>query len=223
MKLQVVSIARLKAEKRGCEWRAVPPPGWPKGLSTVGLAKLSCVFCYGRGWVKKPMAKTNLCGCVYRGVFNACLGQYYRTEEAAPPMRPRYRAGHGELNCCSYPKLEFQADFLNCAKRNLKPQEHELFRLYYVQRIPWKLAAVKLGVNHGQFWHLVYAVQEKLGEAAVTQQPYGLFPIDQYLSSASVELKPRRTGVVIGAIFGSGPDQNTLPAKQRVRRIPYAA
>ncbi|HYO82746.1 MAG TPA: hypothetical protein VES20_15175 [Bryobacteraceae bacterium] len=79
---------------------------------------------------------------------------------------------------------EYSADFLSIAKRTLDEEEHKIFRFHYLLGADWRLCCRKLGLDKGQFFHIVYRVQSKLGRAFREIEPYPLFPIRDYFSSS---------------------------------------
>jgi hypothetical protein len=81
------------------------------------------------------------------------------------------------------PREEFVADFCLVAKRTLNPSLYKIFKYHYLLGADWKLCCRKLKIERGPFFHLCYRVEELLGLAFKTIQPYALHPVDEYIAS----------------------------------------
>jgi hypothetical protein len=77
-------------------------------------------------------------------------------------------------------KEEFVADFCLIANRTLNEMENRVLRFYFLLGADWKMCARRLQIDRGNFFHMVYRVEEKLGRAFAETEPYALFPLDDY-------------------------------------------
>jgi hypothetical protein len=75
---------------------------------------------------------------------------------------------------------EFCADFYLLSKRTLNPMEFKIFKFHFLLGADWNLCSRRLNIDRGNFFHMVYRIQEKLGKAFRETQPYSLFPLDEY-------------------------------------------
>jgi hypothetical protein len=78
---------------------------------------------------------------------------------------------------------EFAADFCLIAKRALSPEMHRVFEHRFLKQMDWKEAVDALGIDKGNFFHMVYDIQEILGRAFRETEPHSLYPVDEYFSS----------------------------------------
>ena len=81
---------------------------------------------------------------------------------------------------------EYSADFCLVSRRTLTAPEFKIFRLYYLDDADWRLCCARLGMDRGNFFHSVYRIEQKLGRIFRELQPYALYPLDEYFSSASI-------------------------------------
>jgi len=44
----------------------------------------------------------------------------------------------------------------------------------------WRLCTRRLGMDRGNFFHMVYRIEQKLGRAFRELKPYALYPLDEY-------------------------------------------
>lgn len=158
----------------------------PWNHSIIALAKERCVTCGGYGqWKTQSLGHTRICQCVYLAIFRACHSKFRFIIENQRHISPvhyervqgaQYRAMYGRKN------EEFVADFLLIAKRTLNAEEHRLFKWRFLLGADWSLCARRLGINRNRqpFFHLIYAIEAKLGRAYRETRPYALFPLDEY-------------------------------------------
>jgi hypothetical protein len=97
---------------------------------------------------------------------------------------------------------EYVADFLLVAKRNLTEEEHRVFRFHFLLGADWRLCCRKLEMDKGNFFHMVYRIQRKLGLVFRELEPYPLYPLRDYFtgsmrdkvySSRVVPIRPSHT------------------------------
>ena len=72
------------------------------------------------------------------------------------------------------------ADFCLISRRVLDDYEHRIFRYHFLLGADWRLCARMLKMDRGNFFHLVYRIQQKLGCAFAETSPYALFPVTEY-------------------------------------------
>jgi hypothetical protein len=87
---------------------------------------------------------------------------------------------------------EYIADFLLMSRRLLNDAEYRIFKIHYLLGADWKLCTMKLKMDRGNFFHLVYKIEARLGKSFREQEPYGLFPLDEYFHGATRELVASR-------------------------------
>jgi hypothetical protein len=75
---------------------------------------------------------------------------------------------------------EYIADFCLMTHRILDGPEQRLFRYHYLLGADWRLCELKLHLDRGEFYHAVYRIESKLGQAFAEVTPYPLFPLDEY-------------------------------------------
>jgi hypothetical protein len=75
---------------------------------------------------------------------------------------------------------EYIADFCLVSRRHLTPAEWEVFRYHFLLGADSALCVRKLKIDRGQFFHMVYRIEAKLGKVFRELQPYSLYPLDEY-------------------------------------------
>lgn len=94
-------------------------------------------------------------------------------------------------------RLQYIADFLLMARRLLDDQEYRIFRIHFLLGANWKLCTMKLKMDRGDFFHIVYKIEARLGKGFREEEPYGLFPLDEYfggITGGSAALVPPKEG-----------------------------
>lgn len=151
-----------------------------------------CTACAGTGWRNK--AHTSVCLCVWRGVFGACYGKFKQCAESLHPkpvMLDSTPGPTGGRQTFGIRSAEYMADFCLIAKRTLTAQEHMAFKMSFLYGADWTLCAPRVGLTRGLLFHLVYRIEQKLGKALATVQPYPLYPIDEYFGGCSKPVDAR--------------------------------
>ena len=64
----------------------------------------------------------------------------------------------------------------------LDPWHYRLFRWYFLLGADWRLCARRLGTDRGKVYHAVYRIEERLGFAFATLEPYALYPTREYFA-----------------------------------------
>lgn len=114
----------------------------------------------------------------YRDVARRVLARYHATEQAiaqrgARPLLSRGKRGYGT----SLPEVEYCADVLSIAWRELEPLEREVFRCRFLEGRVCTDCCRRLSLDQGTFFHTVYRIEAKLGRAWAREQ---LFPATRY-------------------------------------------
>lgn len=149
---------------------------------TIGLASTKCVHCHGLG-LREARGKMVPCACVFRSIFRACYARFRKCVE----QEKRYSRVSLEYSPRGCRRItwgmkneEYMADFYLVSRRHLTPEEWRLFRYHFLLGADSKLCIRKLKVDRGQFFHMVYRIEEKLGRVFRELQPYSLYPLDEY-------------------------------------------
>lgn len=161
----------------------------------LAMAAVKCAHCGGEGLRPKTQGKPAPCNCVLRGIFRACFERFsqcanqdFNQSRISPESGASRQAGGswGRKN------EEYVADFLLMAKRTLTEDEHRIFRYHHLLGADWRLCCRKLAVDKGTFFHSLYRLQQKLGQALAETEPYALFPVrDYFITGGRQEVKAK--------------------------------
>ncbi len=163
---------------------------------TLVLAAPRCTLCHGLGLRFGRRVKVVPCACVTRAIFRACYARFRFCSERDKQMSrctlgalpgPRGRLAWGRQN------EEYCADFILVSRRALEPELLRVFRFHFLLAADWRLCCEWLHVDRGYFFHLVYALEQKLGRAFRETEPYALYPVDEYFGGVRVEETPAST------------------------------
>jgi hypothetical protein len=66
------------------------------------------------------------------------------------------------------------------SKRLLDEAEHRVFRFHFLMGADWKLCCRQLKTDRGNFFHMVYRIEQKLGRGFSELRPYPLYPVSSY-------------------------------------------
>ena len=159
---------------------------------TLGIANHSCVRCHGLGLAGGRLSAKEPCNCVLRSIFRICFEKFYHVATQEKRMSRVTLDGAGP-QCRKVvwgrKDEEFIADFLGLTKRTLDEDEHRIFRMHYLLGASWRMCCERLGIDKGQFFHMIYRIEQKVGRVLKETQPYALYPIDEYYSGVKVEHK----------------------------------
>lgn len=155
--------------------------------STFGLSKVACLHCGGQGLRSVWKFRTSPCRCVLRAIFRACFTRYRECAELTKycsAVSLEYAGNGGTDGGRVYGRKieEYMADVCLVARRSLSEQENQVFRFYFLLGADWKLCAKRVNLNRGNFFHLVYRIEEKLGRAFAEVRPYPLYPVSDYFA-----------------------------------------
>jgi len=150
---------------------------------TIGLAKQSCVHCHGTGMRPGRGQKESPCNCVFRAIFRACYARFREcVARGAYMSKVSLERVGGRDNRCTYSRKveDYMADFCLVSQRTLDEPEHKVFRYHFLLGADWRLCCRFLKLDRGNFFHLVYRIEQKLGRTFRELEPYGLYPLDEY-------------------------------------------
>jgi hypothetical protein len=101
-----------------------------------------------------------------------------------------FNRGPAVARSFSRKREEYMADFCLIARRVLNDEEHTLFRYHFLLGADWRLCCRVLKVERGDFFHLIYRVQRKLGRAFAEVEPYALYPLREYFGGVVGPVAP---------------------------------
>lgn len=198
--------------------------------NAIGLALASCTLCDGHGMVDLIRGGAERpCDCVFRAIFRAC---YRRFRECALPgaqvstVSIEHAHGPGGKRFYSRKREEFAADFCLITRRVLNDLEYKLFRYTFLLGADWRMAAPRLGLDRGTFFHLLYRVEEKLGREFADTKPYALYPIDEYFGGVvqvrefNISHRPIRLRGEIDRREPMTPRRDVASDQRRLNRAP---
>jgi hypothetical protein len=151
--------------------------------NVLGLARVACKICQGHGMrISDQRGRETPCYCVFRAVFRACYNRFRECNLSSRTVTislgcPRGPVGRQRF---SRKREEYMADFCLISRRVLDDYEHRIFRYHFLLGADWRLCARMLKMDRGNFFHLVYRIQQKLGCAFAETSPYALFPVTEY-------------------------------------------
>ena len=160
--------------------------------TTLGLAKATCLACKGYGTRTVRNDKEVPCNCVFRAVFRACYNRFQVCVNSADHIGSvalEFCRGADGRRSYGRKREEFVADFTLVSKRYLDPAEYQVFKFHFLLGGDWKLCCRRLKMDRGNFFHMVYRIEQRLGRAFASLEPYPLYPIDEYFGGA-IERRP---------------------------------
>jgi hypothetical protein len=177
------------------------------------------------------------CNCVLRAIFRACYARFRHCaakQECLTQKSFEYLPYDGDVAVVySRQNEEFVADFEAIAKRNLNELEHKLFRYHYLLGADGRLCRARLGLDRGAYFHMLYAIQEKLGRAFRETRPYPLFPVYEYYEEVRqpvVSCLPVENSqdeeietVKVVAVAAAKRSADVMPIRARRMSQPYPA
>ena len=153
---------------------------------TLALAAHNCTRCHGVGSTIGKRGKVAACPCVLRTIFRACYDRFRRCAEKEKSMTKvtlDLPSGGSRRYSWGRKDEEYIADFCLVSKRHLNEQEYQVFRFHFLLGADWKLCTRRLAMTKGDFFHMVYRIQQRLGRVFRELQPYSLYPLDEYFAS----------------------------------------
>jgi len=152
---------------------------------TIALAKVHCTHCHGYGMRPGRNDREVPCNCVFRAIFRACYARFKQLATQEKHLsRVSLEFGRGKESRLTYGRKceEYLADFCLVSRKALGPLEYDLFRYHFLLGADWKLCCWRLKMSRGDFFHMVYNVENKLGRVFRELEPYGLYPLDEYFN-----------------------------------------
>lgn len=133
------------------------------------------------------------CDCVFRAIFRACYRRFrecaiFGTQGSSVSVECTH--GPSGKHFYSRKREEYAADFCLVTRRVLTDFEHQLFRFTFLLGADSKLCSRRLGIDRGNYFHLLYRIEEKLGREFAEVRPYALFPLDEYFGGPVRAKKP---------------------------------
>lgn len=183
---------------------------------TIGLAKPSCAQCHGLGLrISEKLKREHPCNCVLRAIFRACYARFRecvaKEKHMSQVSLEFYRGGKDSYRTYGRKIEDYIADFCLVSRRTLAPQEYDAFRYFFLLGADWKLCCRKLNLDRGNFFHMIYRIEQKLGRTFRELDPYGLYPLDEYFAGKINARAPERP---------ASPKVREMPRRQD-RRRPY--
>jgi len=151
--------------------------------TAIGLAKASCVFCQGHGMRPTRRQLEAPCRCVFRAVFRACYNRFRECAakgEHTSTVSLEFCNGREGRRTYSRKREEYMADFYLVSRRILDEFENRLFRYHFLLGADWRLCCRQMSIDRGTFFHTVYDIEQKLGQAFAEIEPYPLYPPSEY-------------------------------------------
>jgi len=151
--------------------------------TAIGVARASCLYCHGNGTRLVRSGKEVPCNCVFRAIFRACWNRFRECAVAGAHVGTvslEYYPGTKGRRVYARKTEEYMADFCLVSRRTLDDLEHRVFRYYFLLGADWRLCCRQLGMDRGNFFHLVYRVEQKLGRKFAELEPYPLYPLTDY-------------------------------------------
>ena len=174
--------------------------------NVIGLAKKTCKYCKGSGIrIAERWDRETPCNCVYRAVFRTCYTRFRECNAASrmSVVSLEFSSGPEGRQTFSRKREEFVADFCLVSRRILDDAEHQIFRYFFLLGADWRLCTRQFKMDRGNFFHMIYRIQQKLGREFAALEPYSLYPVAEYFSSVigqpapppRLAMKPRNRGV----------------------------
>ncbi|MCS7026499.1 MAG: hypothetical protein NZV14_17005 [Bryobacteraceae bacterium] len=118
-----------------------------------------------------------------RAIFRICYNRYRELavkEKYLTKATLEMSASHHRRTVWGRRDEEYLADFYLVSKRHLNEIEWGVFRYYFLLGADWKLCCSRLSLDRGNFFHMVYRIEQKLGLVFRELEPFPLFPLDEY-------------------------------------------
>jgi hypothetical protein len=153
--------------------------------NAIGLAKAACDYCNGQG-TRISRGEEIPCNCIFRAIFKACYNRFRECAAMGSHANTiTFELCHGPEGRRIYSRKreEYMADFCLVSRRVLDDTEYKVFRFHYLLGADWKFCCRQIKMDRGEFFHIVYRIEEKLGRVYAELRPYPLYPIADYFGS----------------------------------------
>ena len=160
---------------------------------TLALAVQECTQCLGIGMRKNARKDNSVCNCVYRSIFRACFARFRQCitkEKRHSHVVLEYSARGGRRITWGRKDEEYIADFLLVSRRYLTEDEYKVFKYYFLLGADWRLCCPRLAISKGNFYSIVYRIEERLGRIFRELKPYSLYPLDEYFNGRTENQTP---------------------------------
>ena len=161
--------------------------------NALGLAKASCFACHGLGTRIVRKGKEVPCNCIFRAIFRACYNRFRASAQTADHIGAvtlEFCSGRDGRRRYGRKHQEFAADFCLVSQRHLNTAEYQIFKYHFLLGADWRLCCRQLKMERGNFFHLVYRIERKLGKVFATLQPYPLYPVNEYFAGVITRDRP---------------------------------
>ena len=173
----------------------------------LGLARGSCRICHGlgvrdfavrgRGEYSRVLS-WSVCDCAWRAVWRACYGRFRLYVASGPGMGSpclTFTPGWEGKRSYTRKRENYLADFCLVSRRELVAGSlaHRLFVAHFLLGGDWRACCRGLHMERGDFFHEVYRVEVRLGRVFYSLEPYGLWPVREYMGGVvdhARELEP---------------------------------
>ncbi len=150
---------------------------------TIALAKDTCTQCHGLGLLLSRKGTLHACNCVLRNIFRACYAHFRycaKKEKFMSRISLEVTPGRRGTLTWGHKDEEYMADFVLIARRTLTEEEQRVFKYHFLLGADYRLCCRKLHIERGNFFHVVYRIEQKLGRVFRELEPYSLYPVDEY-------------------------------------------
>jgi len=181
------ALTRETESKIGRPKDIVEPMEWNRS-ETLALAAPACTRCHGVGIIRTRRS-SEPCHCVLRSIFRACYARFRHcvTKEKfmSKASLEATAFGHHRREVWGRKDEEYIADFALVSRRYLEEAEYRIFKFHFLLGADWRLCCRRLKMDRGNFFHMVYNIQQKLGRVFRELQPFGLYPLDEYFQGTT--------------------------------------
>jgi len=167
---------------------------------TIALAKSTCAHCHGYGLRPGRNGREGPCNCVLRAIFRLCHARFRHcvNEDRHLSQARLELCPTGKDNRVTYGRKveEYIADFCIVSRNALTQLEYDIFRFHYLLGANWKLCCWRLKLDRGEFFHMLYKIEQTLGRVFRELEPYGLFPLNEYFGGTMRNDRPFGMAIV---------------------------
>lgn len=171
---------------------------WTRSIA-LPMSDPLCVHCEGAGLVRTRNG-VGPCRCVCRNICKAVVAECHKivSSQGARCSQTAEKGGRrGRRYTYQRPLEDFVADAFLIARRTLKNRnEWRVFQYAMLDDEPFEPMMRRTGLDRGNYFHLYYRVQVRLGKAWAETRPFGLWPLDEYFGgnrAVDVEIARERT------------------------------
>jgi hypothetical protein len=125
---------------------------------------------------------------VLREIFRACYNRfrYCSTKEKYLSRATlEFTGGREKRFTWGRKDEDYVADFCLVSRRHLSDEEYRVFKFHFLLGADWKLCCRQLKMDRGNFFHMVYRIETRLGRTFRELEPYCLYPLDEYFGTTT--------------------------------------